>query len=340
MEKKIKNIKSRYKKKYGAVFFDIKVKSFNDFIILQGVVLSEKQKNEVFLAVKEIIKNNRIKNNIRVLSDPKDNLEIRWGIITVDVADMRVKLLDKKNIAEESPASTSSSASKLNRDKNLGGLASQAMKGDFVRILAREGIWYLAQTRDLAIGWVDSSQITLSKWEIIKKEWIKTKRVRAGEVVRKRLAKNIQSKFLRFLEKYLNTQYLLGGMTGQSIDCSGLTQKFYSDIFGILLPRHSSDQALCGEKIELNAAHFGDLVFLRRKATKVAHVGIVVEKFKTPNAPLSSKLRRASKRQAFNSVLILNARREIGGAVIEDLPNILKFYNLISIRRIIKQVLI
>ncbi|MDP3057121.1 MAG: NlpC/P60 family protein [bacterium] len=321
VEKKIKNIKSRYKKKYGAVFFDVKVKSFNDFIILEGAVLSEKQKNEVFVTVKEIIKNNRVKNSIRVLSDPKDDLEIGWGIITADVADMRVKLSDKKNTTGESPASNKSS---------LGGLASQAMKGDFVRILLKEGIWYLAQTRDLTIGWVDSSRIALSKWEIIKKEWIKTKRVRAGEVVRKRLAKNIQSKFLRFLEKYLNAQYLLGGMTGQSIDCSGLTQKFYSDIFGILLPRHSSDQALCGEKIELSAAHFGDLVFLRRKATKVAHIGIVVEKFKTPKA----------KRQTSNSILILNARREIGGVAIEDLPDILKFYNLISVRRIIKQVLI
>lgn len=309
IKNELQNIKSRYEQKYGAAIFAVKVKSFNDFIILRGIVLSEKQKNEIFLAVKEIIKDSKIENEIKVLSDSKDKLEIGWGIIAVEVADIWAIVPDKKK---------------------LGGRASQALKGDFVRVLARKGNWRLVQTRDLAIGWIIKHQVSSIKYQASDKKWIKGKRAKKNEILRIRLTKDIQKKFIYFLKKYLNAPYLLGGATERGIDCSGLAEKFYSDIFGILLPRHSGDQALCGEKIEPGAAHFGDLVFLRRKAAKFAHIGIVVEKFKTSIA----------KRQTFDNILILSARRENGRTVIQNLSEILKFYNLIFIKRIIKRVLI
>lgn len=308
IKSELAEIKSRYRKKYGAVFFDIKVKGGDDVIVLEGTVLSEKQKNEAFLSVKDIVKNIKIEDKIKVLSDPEDNLQTGWAAVHAGLADIWAKLSGGKKVTGEIRA-------------------SQALKGDFVRVLARKGRWNLVQTRDLAVGWLDSSSATASKWDAVRKEWMKTKRVRAGEMFKKRLAKNIQAKFMHFLKKYLNAPYVLGGMTEKGIDCSGLTERFYSDIFGIYLPRHSADQALCGGEVALPGMHFGDLVFLRKKVTKQAHIGVVVEKFETSKA----------ERRNFADVLVLNARPEKGGAVIEELPDILKTYDLISIRRIIKE---
>lgn len=309
IKKELQNIKFRYEKKYGAVIFNVKIKSLNGAIFLEGMVLSEKQKNEVFLVVKENIKDIKIKNKIKILGDFEENLEIGWGVVISDIADIWAKFPNRKNIIDATRA-------------------SQALKSDSVRILARKNKWLLIQTRDLAIGWIDSSQIIISKRDTIKKEWEKIKRAKPEEIIKKKPVKNIQNKFLGFLNKYLNAGYLLGGMTEKGIDCSGLTEKFYSDVFGIMLPRHSGDQALCGEKIELKAAHFGDLIFLRHKKSKFAHIGIVAEKIE----------RLKSEDRNFEHILILNSRLEKKGVIIEDLFEILRSYNLISVGRIIKKI--
>lgn len=329
IQKEFQNIKSRYHKQYGAVIFDIEIKSVNNNIILEGVVLSERQKKEAFLAVQEILKNIVIKNEIKVLSEPNEKLEIGWGIIRDSIVDIWNVFPGKKL-----PAC---------RDRDAcGGLrrgdlirrsrASQAVKGDIVRLLAKKGSYYLAQTQDMAVGWIKKSEISVQsgcasggKNQKLISKWKNIKKIEVDKTIDVNLTDKTRKKFIAFLENYLYVPYVLGGTTELGIDCSGLTQKFYREIFGILLPRHSADQAGYGEKTSLEKARFGDLIFLREKTKKHPHIGIIIDKFKTLNA----------ERRTYDNILILNARREKGEAVIQSAEEILKDYDLISVKRLI-----
>ncbi len=305
IKNKLKEIKARYKEHYGAVFFDIKIKNLDGRIVLDGVVLSERQKKEAFFAVQEILKGIVVKNEIKVLSEPNEKLEIGWGIIKSSIVDIWGKFPIKKLTEHDR--------------------ASQAVKGDIVRMLAKKGSYFLAQTQDMAIGWIEKRKISARGG----KKWKNMKKAKFNETLNAGLTKNIRKKFIAFLENYLYAPYVWGGTTELGIDCSGLVQKFYWEIFGILLPRHSSDQSVCGKKIIIEKAQFGDLVFLREKTKKYSHIGIIIE----INQKAIPSTR--DKNQKIGDILILNARWEKGGVVIQSAEEILKDYNLISVIRII-----
>ncbi len=306
IQNELEKIKKRYLTQYGIVIFDIKIKNLDGCIVLEGMVLSERQKKEAFLAAQQILKDIKIKNNIKVLGDPKEKLEIGWGIIGQSIVDIWSVFPDKK---------------KLDESKR----ASQVVKSDIIRILAKRGSYYLAQTQDLAIGWAKVSQMSKVESRKSAKKWRNAKRAEFNKILKAKLTDKIRKKFIGFLQNYLYAPYIWGGTTELGIDCSGLTQKFYQEIFGILLPRNSRDQSECGKNISLEKAQFGDLIFLREKRKKYAHIGIIIDKFITLNA----------KRRTYDDILILNARRKKGGVVIESMEEILKNYKLISMSRLI-----
>ena len=77
-----------------------------------------------------------------------------------------------------------------------------------------------------------------------------------------------------FIEKFMHVPYLWGGRSAMGIDCSGLTQLFYS-FMNIAIPRDSSAQAKEGITIDnLNEAKAGDLAFFTLH-DKINHVGIL-----------------------------------------------------------------
>lgn len=69
------------------------------------------------------------------------------------------------------------------------------------------------------------------------------------------------------------TPYRLGGQSRNGIDCSGFVQLTFKDIFGITLPRTTSQLVRAGQQIRKSDLKPGDLVFFRNGR----HVGIYLE---------------------------------------------------------------
>ena len=74
------------------------------------------------------------------------------------------------------------------------------------------------------------------------------------------------------------TQYQLGGLSRNGVDCSGFVQLTYSDEFSIQLPRTTHKQSQIGTTINKDQLMSGDLVFFKiPKQGKMYHVGIYLE---------------------------------------------------------------
>jgi cell wall-associated NlpC family hydrolase len=78
------------------------------------------------------------------------------------------------------------------------------------------------------------------------------------------------------LARWRGTRYQLGGRGRNGIDCSGLTQVVYRDLFGKDLPRTTDDQEKVGRPVRRQALAPGDLVFFKTGLLQ-RHVGIYVE---------------------------------------------------------------
>ncbi|MDN4492175.1 C40 family peptidase [Ureibacillus aquaedulcis] len=75
--------------------------------------------------------------------------------------------------------------------------------------------------------------------------------------------------------KYIGVPYTWGGTTSNGFDCSGFTQKVFSDL-GINLGRTTSTQYASGNAVSKSNLEVGDLVFFNTSGRGVSHVGIFV----------------------------------------------------------------
>lgn len=73
--------------------------------------------------------------------------------------------------------------------------------------------------------------------------------------------------------KYIGTPYVYGGTTTRGFDCSGYTQRVFSDL-GIKLNRTSSSQYSQGTAVTSLVP--GDLVFFNTSGRGISHVGIYI----------------------------------------------------------------
>jgi len=86
-----------------------------------------------------------------------------------------------------------------------------------------------------------------------------------------------RSRLLAAAEKYERTPYRYGGIDRKGLDCSGLVFISFHDAVGISVPRNAESLYSWVEKIPIDNAQPGDLVFFRTtKTNKISHVGILV----------------------------------------------------------------
>jgi probable lipoprotein NlpC len=78
-------------------------------------------------------------------------------------------------------------------------------------------------------------------------------------------------------EKYEHTPYRYGGLDRRGLDCSGLVYVSFYDALGVSVPRNTWGLYSWAEKITLNEARPGDLVFFKTtNKGNISHVGILV----------------------------------------------------------------
>ncbi len=146
----VEEISKKYVPDKRVDIFDVVIYEDDGKVILKGETTRKDAKDELITKLKQMSQN--IQDSIVVLPSPELGEKI-YGIISVSVANMRAK-----------PAHQSE-------------LVNQVLMGNSVKILKRQGYWYLIQTEppENYIGWIEEGSLNIvdsrgfKKWENMKK---------------------------------------------------------------------------------------------------------------------------------------------------------------------------
>lgn len=86
----------------------------------------------------------------------------------------------------------------------------------------------------------------------------------------------VKSNLYAQYEEWKGTRYQIGGMSRQSVDCSGFMHITFKSRLGILLPRSTDLQVELGQQVDKDELRPGDLVFFKTGRT-LRHVGVYLE---------------------------------------------------------------
>ncbi len=157
-----------------------------------------------------------------------------------------------------------------------------------IQLLGEYEDFYLIKKWDNTLGWVvkkdlakadeavEKPKLQLGKMPI--KAAKKPTHKPAKKPTHKPAKKPSNAQVQAFFTQYKHTPYLWGGLSAKGIDCSGLVQRYFLELFNFGLPKHTADQMKYGKlvKSQKNLKNH-DLVFLTNRATKTPHVGIFFE---------------------------------------------------------------
>lgn len=147
---------------------------------------------------------------------------------------------------------------------------SDLVSGNILQVLGTSGAFYKVSFPDKRIAYVPVKKaLPFEKWE-------KQPNPNADQI-------------LKSARAMLGVPYLWGGTSTKGVDCSGFTKTSFF-LYGIVLPRDASQQALVGEKIDIYEADTvniaksiknlmpGDLLFFAadKKTQRVTHTAIYI----------------------------------------------------------------
>ena len=90
--------------------------------------------------------------------------------------------------------------------------------------------------------------------------------------------RNIQNgRLYAFIEQWAGTPYKFGGQDKDGIDCSGLTQLLQQEVYGIKVPRMTSQQVGIIKRKYEDELKEGDLVFFDFDGKQFSHVGVYLQ---------------------------------------------------------------
>jgi len=246
----INELREELLNKYAFTIFDLKVDAASDDgkIAISGEILTAKQLS--------LLK--------RRLTDLSNDITVEYSI-NIITSDENIRRIS--NYGEVAKGSIVDVSSDFIGNK----LATQISLCDkpFKIILNNEGKTLISLS-DYTIGWVDDSAIVpLDRSDF--DYWANIKRLKKDGLVEVSSLLPIFYESAPFIDM---AEYLHGGRSDEAVDCSALMQLLFLSAYDIVLPRHSLDQMKCGIRIPKGDIASGDLVFARRKGTRIMHVGL------------------------------------------------------------------
>lgn len=105
---------------------------------------------------------------------------------------------------------------------------------------------------------------------------VSTRTKAKAEAITSELSTDLPSNVEQEISKFFGLRYRFGAEGAGGIDCSALVKQVYSDVFGVNLPRSSTEQSQLGqlEYVPNGDLKTGDLVFFGPNRKKVNHVGM------------------------------------------------------------------
>ncbi|MEI6221991.1 MAG: C40 family peptidase [bacterium] len=272
---------------YGVALVNVQILESSP-LQLVGTVLTSKQKSRLLKLVNDT--GIRVVDHIKITSAIEDRTDLGWArtaALLTDVYNQPRALFDSSELQDKA--------------RN-----TQLFHDEIVRILARHEGFSLIQKMDYTLGWV-LDEILLPQSQSYYLEWEQIIRARVNG-----LYPGSVERLLVEAHTYLETPYLLGGISRTGIDCSGLMQQVYWEVMHLLLPKFSQDQLSCGKFVPFEEVQPGDMVFVDRIKDGFHHVGM-----------------------AINDQQMIHASSRMKKVIVWDFELLWKFYRLVGVRRLV-----